>query len=141
MESGGALGREISKSKERKVRTPERSESGQGRTVRKEVIMVRDAEVMKIAKQSFFFNDTATTEIYALSLHDALPFLDLWGAVLCTAHETVLFVSGAEHRTPELFAQAASYYFSQPLQGFRVLSAYYPGLATCVMRLWPYRPL
>src|SRR6266853_2290167 len=27
----------------------------------------------------FFFNDTATTEIYTLSLHDALPI----GAVLC----------------------------------------------------------
>src|SRR2546422_6312269 len=27
----------------------------------------------------FFFNDTATTEIYTLSLHDALPiFLNLW---------------------------------------------------------------
>src|SRR2546427_597356 len=25
----------------------------------------------------FFFNDTATTEIYALSLHDALPILKL----------------------------------------------------------------
>src|SRR5437660_9816812 len=25
------------------------------------------------ARQSFFFNDTATTEIYTLSLHDALP--------------------------------------------------------------------
>jgi len=25
----------------------------------------------------FFFNDTATTEIYTLSLHDALP---IWGA-------------------------------------------------------------
>src|SRR5947209_13689550 len=25
---------------------------------------------------SFFFNDTATTEIYTLSLHDALPILD-----------------------------------------------------------------
>src|SRR5438309_10260705 len=24
----------------------------------------------------FFFNDTATTEIYTLSLHDALPILD-----------------------------------------------------------------
>src|SRR2546423_3417606 len=36
----------------------------------------------------FFFNDTATTEIYTLSLHDALPILvmnDTWigpGAVL-----------------------------------------------------------
>src|SRR3712207_2299694 len=25
------------------------------------------------ARRSFFFNDTATTEIYTLSLHDALP--------------------------------------------------------------------
>ena len=25
----------------------------------------------------FFFNDTATTEIYTLSLHDALPILDV----------------------------------------------------------------
>src|SRR3712207_7217982 len=28
----------------------------------------------------FFFNDTATTEIYTLSLHDALP---IWDAVTC----------------------------------------------------------
>src|SRR5690348_17560451 len=27
---------------------------------------------------SFFFNDTATTEIYTLSLHDALPIWDKW---------------------------------------------------------------
>src|SRR2546430_11444894 len=27
----------------------------------------------------FFFNDTATTEIYTLSLHDALPILPSWG--------------------------------------------------------------
>src|SRR5437764_15355553 len=26
----------------------------------------------------FFFNDTATTEIYTLSLHDALPILQVW---------------------------------------------------------------
>src|ERR1022692_5274191 len=26
----------------------------------------------------FFFNDTATTEIYTLSLHDALPILFFW---------------------------------------------------------------
>src|SRR2546425_2700963 len=26
----------------------------------------------------FFFNDTATTEIYTLSLHDALPILPRW---------------------------------------------------------------
>src|SRR3712207_7895881 len=28
---------------------------------------------------SFFFNDTATTEIYTLSLHDALPISELEG--------------------------------------------------------------
>src|SRR2546426_10442846 len=27
----------------------------------------------------FFFNDTATTEIYTLSLHDALPIYSSWG--------------------------------------------------------------
>src|SRR4029434_5057969 len=31
------------------------------------------ASVYKIALLFFFFNDTATTEIYTLSLHDALP--------------------------------------------------------------------
>ena len=30
----------------------------------------------------FFFNDTATTEIYTLSLHDALPISPLAGAVV-----------------------------------------------------------
>src|ERR1043166_10348407 len=30
----------------------------------------------------FFFNDTATTEIYTLSLHDALPICALVGVVL-----------------------------------------------------------
>ncbi len=29
---------------------------------------------------SFFFNDTATTEIYTLSLHDALPIFPLSSA-------------------------------------------------------------
>src|SRR6185436_21188229 len=29
--------------------------------------------LMKILSLFFFFNDTATTEIYTLSLHDALP--------------------------------------------------------------------
>src|ERR1039457_4932414 len=33
----------------------------------------------KIGLFSFFFNDTATTEIYTLSLHDALPILADYG--------------------------------------------------------------
>src|SRR3712207_7120215 len=40
---------------------------------------------------SFFFNDTATTEIYTLSLHDALPIFDPVG----DAHELVLELDGA----------------------------------------------
>src|SRR3712207_8037116 len=47
----------------------------------------------------FFFNDTATTEIYTLSLHDALPILGVsdpvsYTAVLLVAEQTVQFVSG-----------------------------------------------
>src|SRR3712207_9051181 len=38
----------------------------------------------------FFFNDTATTEIYTLSLHDALP--------ISTARSTVLTVGSGETR-------------------------------------------
>ena len=30
----------------------------------------------------FFFNDTATTEIYTLSLHDALPIYVCWSVLL-----------------------------------------------------------
>src|ERR1041385_9523377 len=35
----------------------------------------------------FFFNDTATTEIYTLSLHDALPISSVAGAVHACAHD------------------------------------------------------
>src|SRR2546430_14266753 len=35
-----------------------------------------------ISRISFFFNDTATTEIYTLSLHDALPILLVSAAAL-----------------------------------------------------------
>src|SRR5258708_30718892 len=59
----------------------------------------------------FFFNDTATTEIYTLSLHDALPIcLDLSGAqgsghgdsfLLGVAGNVYLFCRSEEH-TSEL---------------------------------------
>src|SRR5258705_13758083 len=44
------------------------------------------------AESSFFFNDTATTEIYTLSLHDALPICSAtsrgsWRSHTCTASE------------------------------------------------------
>src|SRR5690349_23534729 len=35
----------------------------------------------------FFFNDTATTEIYTLSLHDALPIWDVRAAMLAAERE------------------------------------------------------
>src|SRR5438445_6408173 len=35
--------------------------------------MVVTRNAVRSATASFFFNDTATTEIYTLSLHDALP--------------------------------------------------------------------
>src|SRR2546430_4476960 len=39
----------------------------------------------------FFFNDTATTEIYTLSLHDALPILD---GLVQTGRDAILDLSG-----------------------------------------------
>src|SRR2546422_7810823 len=38
---------------------------------------------VKFCKASFFFNDTATTEIYTLSLHDALPIFSECHAGRC----------------------------------------------------------
>src|SRR3712207_6952324 len=48
---------------------------------------------------SFFFNDTATTEIYTLSLHDALPIskIALWG----TARD-LTFIEDLRRRFPTL---------------------------------------
>src|SRR3712207_8629557 len=37
----------------------------------------------------FFFNDTATTEIYTLSLHDALPISDLAALRRCELAERI----------------------------------------------------
>ena len=44
---------------------------------KKGVSYVIDNNQGDISYRAFFFNDTATTEIYTLSLHDALP---IWGA-------------------------------------------------------------
>ena len=37
-------------------------------------------QVLHVSYSFFFFNDTATTEIYTLSLHDALPISRWSGA-------------------------------------------------------------
>src|SRR2546430_6806965 len=59
----------------------------------------------------FFFNDTATTEIYTLSLHDALPILTMtmlsasgtWNPVLAI---NWLFKYRSEEHTSELQSQS-----------------------------------
>ena len=45
----------------------------------------------------FFFNDTATTEIYTLSLHDALPIFGIGSTILDGAviHSNVLLGAGS----------------------------------------------
>src|SRR3990167_6934603 len=43
---------------------------------------------------SFFFNDTATTEIYTLSLHDALP---IWSANLSWSRQESEWRAGKLH--------------------------------------------
>src|SRR5258708_28913029 len=48
----------------------------------------------------FFFNDTATTEIYTLSLHDALP---IWVTCLGLSVDVSYAVSGSEDNTVRLW--------------------------------------
>src|SRR5262249_61701441 len=67
---------------------------------------------LPVSLSFFFFNDTATTEIYTLSLHDALPILiATWTVVpgrnccsgfgACTQISTVVLLRSEEH-TSEL---------------------------------------
>src|SRR5437667_8325212 len=49
----------------------------------------------------FFFNDTATTEIYTLSLHDALPIYDLIGSFGDVSHEDPVFADEKRDRCGE----------------------------------------
>src|SRR6266511_4941247 len=50
----------------------------------------------------FFFTDTATTEIYTLSLHDALPISEEQAAVPGAAQEAITRPLPARHRTSPL---------------------------------------
>src|SRR5258708_15704227 len=45
----------------------------------------------------FFFNDTATTEIYTLSLHDALPIFDAGFVEVFGGEEQILRTGLGEH--------------------------------------------
>src|SRR2546429_749635 len=67
----------------------------------------------------FFFNDTATTEIYTLSLHDALPISrsrlpEVIGRQIdldrCDAHPRIVGIERVEHQVEEplgIFEMAA----------------------------------
>ena len=62
----------------------------------------------------FFFNDTATTEIYTLSLHDALPICRL---PLSATDPKALFVSTTKKETK-----------SEPFQEANFSAPVYPGI-------------
>src|SRR3972149_11605508 len=59
---------------------------------------------------SFFFNDTATTEIYTLSLHDALPILATLAAApwahAAEGEKTLSVSARSEEHTSELQSQS-----------------------------------
>src|SRR3712207_7435804 len=57
---------------------------------------------------SFFFNDTATTEIYTLSLHDALPILLTLESGSGRLHRSLVAVPGAQVRTVSHSFRSAS---------------------------------
>src|ERR1039457_3502934 len=50
----------------------------------------------------FFFNDTATTEIYTLSLHDALPILAHWHWLCWSVLLIYFLIHRSEEHTSEL---------------------------------------
>src|SRR5476651_2119348 len=49
----------------------------------------------------FFFNDTATTEIYTLSLHDALPISTVWHRAWVNSRRCRIRASTASRRSEE----------------------------------------
>src|SRR2546430_8704646 len=49
----------------------------------------------------FFFNDTATTEIYTLSLHDALPISSRWRSIMWCRGERTGRLPGTPSRSEE----------------------------------------
>src|SRR6266566_2376526 len=60
---------------------------------------------LRLFMSSFFFNDTATTEIYTLSLHDALPIsrpLPMLRGVTSSPHTLTEAKTRSEEHTSEL---------------------------------------
>src|SRR2546430_13527613 len=71
---------------------------------------------MLVCHLFFFFNDTATTEIYTLSLHDALPISGILGATQ----------SGLWHGTPDRSLSRASDYLSWRRSPWLPLAGFFP---------------
>src|SRR2546422_7838946 len=60
-----------------------------------------------LAHQFFFFNDTATTEIYTLSLHDALPISSRRGrSPQCGIDRRAVRAVASDPRVPETGGRA-----------------------------------
>src|SRR2546427_6915851 len=74
------------------------------------MVLYRDVLAMNIFV--FFFNDTATTEIYTLSLHDALPILPFMREMVeyCgrrfRVSQRVVKICRSEEHTSELQSQS-----------------------------------
>src|SRR2546429_9364908 len=74
----------------------------------------------------FFFNDTATTEIYTLSLHDALPILEVAAGSFFNGKEFVLPVNiNFEHKKlfpgdigPSTGEMGTTMFWSEPTRVF-----------------------
>src|SRR3712207_8620750 len=70
----------------------------------------------EFAVACFFFNDTATTEIYTLSLHDALPILDdntdAWFVGFTPRMATAVWVGYPKDDIP-----MSTLYFGGPVDG------------------------
>src|SRR5438309_9346029 len=56
--------------------------------------MVTVMSIYRVSFLFFFFNDTATTEIYTLSLHDALPISSARGSARQDDHFSRISVTG-----------------------------------------------
>src|SRR3712207_8008757 len=54
----------------------------------------------------FFFNDTATTEIYTLSLHDALPIFQACQSLSLRQKLTIYSRANSTYRSPPLMKKA-----------------------------------
>src|SRR5215210_1588164 len=67
------------------------------RVVRDAVLAVHVGRAVGL-RSVFFFNDTATTEIYTLSLHDALPIFSLRPCIACNSHASGAKPSPGEDR-------------------------------------------